>query len=67
MKWQEKTGGKLQFFDDNSPRKAKKGHKWPFLAHWQPPMVHPLPQNIISDHVYLILVDRHEMAKEISR
>ena len=63
MKWQKKSGGKLH----NSLKNAKKGQKWPFLAIWQPPMVHPSPQNIISDHVYLILIDRHEMAKEISR
>ena len=50
MKWHKKSGGKL-FFDNNSPKNAKKGQKWPFLAIWQPPMVHPSPQN--SRHIFI--------------
>ena len=63
MKWQKKSGGKLH----SSPKNAKKGQKWSFLADWQPPTVHPLPLNIISEYVFLILINPHDMAKEIRK
>ena len=67
MIWQNKSGGLVSFLDDNSPKNTKKGQKWPFLANWRPPTVHPLPLNITSDYVYLILRNPHDMAKEIRK
>ena len=63
----EEIRRKVSFFDDNSPKNAKKGQKWPFLADWRPATVHRLPLNITSDYVYLILMNLHEMAKEVGR
>ena len=58
---------KVSLFDNNSPKKAKTGKKWPFFADQQPPTIHPLPLNIKSEYVYLILINPHDMVKEIRR